>query len=195
MGKIRTFVAIELPGELKQDVDKLIVGLKPFGPEVRWVRAANLHLTLRFLGDIEQSEVPALEEHIKQNIVGLQPFPLKLAGLGCFPNMRRPRVVWIGTDVSGDIGGTMDSLQALAESVEKSCIEAGFGKSDKPFSAHLTIGRIKEPRGLEPLIGRLETIEFASPDFTVEQVIIFKSDLSPRGPTYTPLKKIKLNRL
>ena len=180
-------MAIELPGELKQDVDKLIVSLKPFGPEVRWVRAANLHLTLRFLGDIEQNDVPVLEDHIKQNIVGLQPFPIKLAGLGCFPNMRRPRVVWIGVD------GTMNSLQTLAECVEKSCMEVGYGKGDKQFSAHLTIGRIKEPRGLEPLIKCLETTEFISSDFIVEQVIIFKSDLSPRGPTYTPLKKIKLN--
>jgi 2'-5' RNA ligase len=186
MGKIRTFIAVELPDQLKQDVDKLIVGLKPFGPDVRWVRAANLHLTLRFLGDIEQSDLPKLSDLIKKQLTGLQPFSIKLAGLGCFPNMRRPRVVWLGAD------GALESLQVLATKVETACIESGFGRGDKPFSAHLTIGRIREPRGLEPLIKRLETTQFSSADFTVDRVIVFKSDLSPRGPTYTPMATLKL---
>jgi RNA 2',3'-cyclic 3'-phosphodiesterase len=186
MGKIRTFVAIELPGELKQAVDKLIVGLKPFGPDVRWVRAANLHFTLRFLGDVEQNDIAKLGEQIKRQLSGLPSFRIKLAGLGCFPNMRRPRVVWVGAD------GALDSLKALAGRVETACIECGFGKGDKPFSPHLTIGRIKDSRGLEPLVKRLEAVQFSSAEFTVEQVIIFKSDLSPRGPTYTPLAKLDL---
>ena len=186
MANIRTFIAIELPDELKQDVDKLIVGLKPFGPEVRWVRAANLHFTLRFLGDIEKNDIPKLNEHLQTHLSKISSFKLNLAGLGCFPNMRRPRVVWLGCD------GDMEMLKQVAFQVESVCEAVGFGKADKPFSPHLTIGRIKIPQGLEPLINRLDAVNSTTKDFTVSQVIVFKSDLSPRGPTYTPLAKIKL---
>jgi 2'-5' RNA ligase len=186
MAKIRTFIAIELPAALKQDVDRLIVTLKPLGEGVRWVRAANLHFTLRFLGDIEQEDVTGLAEELIRNLSDLKPFSLKLSGLGCFPNMRRPRVIWLGGD------GDMESLKNLAYQVESACRDSGFGKSDKRFSAHLTIGRIKNPRGLESFIGRLTNVEFESDEFVVGEVIVFKSDLSPRGPTYTAMAKIPI---
>ncbi len=186
MAKIRTFIAVELPDELKQEVDKLIIKLKLFGPEVRWVRADNLHFTLRFLGDIDESKVPRLTDSIRKAIEKQKGFRLKLSGLGCFPNMKRPRVVWLGAD------GDMDFLKEAAHGVESACRECGFGKSDKPFSAHLTIGRIKNPRGLEPFIRQLEKTEFVSAEFDIDHVTIFKSDLSPRGPKYTPLTEIKL---
>lgn len=186
MNKIRTFIAIELPDDLKKDVDKLIVGLKQFGPDVRWVKAGNLHFTLRFLGDIDKDDVPKLSEHLNTHVSKFAPFRLRLTGLGCFPNMKRPRIVWLGAD------GDMEMLKQLAFQVESVCRDLGYSKADKPFSAHLTIGRINDPRGLEPLINRLEALEYSTEDFTVEQVIVFKSDLSPRGPTYTSLAKIKL---
>jgi len=187
MAKIRTFIAIELPATLKQDVDRLIVTLKPLGEGVRWVRAANLHFTLRFLGDIEQDMVAKLAERLKGNLSKLKPFPLKLSGLGCFPNMNRPRVIWLGCD------GDMEALKNLAYGVESACRDCGFGKADKKFSAHLTIGRIKNPRSLESFIGRLTDVEFESDEFEVSEVVVFKSDLSPRGPTYTPVAKVSLS--
>ncbi len=186
MAKIRTFLAIELPAKLKQDADKLIVKLKSENSEIRWVRAANLHFTLRFLGDIEQDQVPILADKMKANLTELKPFPLKLSGLGCFPNMKRPRVIWLGGD------GDLEALNKLAYQVESACRECGFGKADKPFSAHLTIGRIKNPRGLEPFIEHISKIKFESDSFDVSEVVVFKSDLSPRGPTYTALAKVGL---
>jgi 2'-5' RNA ligase len=187
MAKIRTFIAVKIPDDIKREADKLIVSLKSFGPDVRWVRAANLHFTLRFLGDIEQDDVEKLSEAIKKNIAGIKSFPLKLSGLGCFPNMRRPRVVWVGGD------GDMDTFKSLAVQVEAACLETGFGKADKPFSAHLTIGRIKIPRGIDQLIRKLESTQFESEEFAVDRVIIYKSDLSPRGPTYTSLAEVELS--
>lgn len=186
MAKIRTFIAVEIPDELKKDADRLIVKLKPFGPEVRWVRAANLHYTLRFLGDIEQNEISKLSEAVKSNIASIKPFPLRLSGLGCFPNAKRPRVVWLGAD------GDLEAFKQLAYQVESACRNTGFGKGDKPFSAHLTIGRIRNPRGLESFIDRLQKVEYRSDEFEVKEVTVFKSDLSPRGPTYTPLAKLRL---
>jgi len=187
MTKIRTFIAIELPARLKQETDKLIVKLKSENSEIRWVRAANLHFTLRFLGDIEQDQVPLLADRIKANLAELKPIPLKLSGLGCFPNMRRPRVIWLGGD------GDLENLKKLAFQVESACRDCGFGKADKPFSAHLTIGRIKNPHGLESFIDHISKIKFESDEFEVGDVVIFKSDLSPRGPTYTALAKLSLS--
>jgi len=186
MAKIRTFIAVELPDNLKREADKLIVGLKPLAGGVRWVKAANLHFTLRFLGDIERDAVSILDNNLKNNLADIKPFPLKLSGLGCFPNIRRPRVVWVGAD------GDMDELKKLAQSVESACRNSGFDKADKPFSAHLTIGRVKYSEGLDKLINNLQNTKFESEQFQVDKVVVFKSDLSPRGPTYTPLARVGL---
>ena len=184
MAKIRTFVAIEIPAEVAEAL--VIINLKGLSDGVRWVKAGNLHFTLRFLGDIDQNAVPELEQKLQTNLQDLPSFPLKLAGLGCFPNLRRPRVIWIGA------GGDLDMLKELAHRVESACVDAGFGRGDKPFSAHLTIGRIKYPQGLEKLMTRLPEEKFESAEFPVSEVVIFKSDLSPRGPTYTALGRVRL---
>ena len=186
MAKIRTFIAIELSAYLKQETDKLIVSLKPFCEGVRWVRAANLHFTLRFLGDIEHDSVADLKQKLTEKLAEYKPFSIKLSGLGCFPNMRRPRVVWVGVD------GDMDALKKMAYEVESACSQSGFGRADKPFSAHLTVGRIKYPKELEPLIDKLQQTAFETDEFEVNEVVVFKSDLSPKGPTYTPLAKVGL---
>lgn len=188
MALIRTFIAIEIPDTFKQEVDRLIVKLKHYAPEVRWVRAANLHFTLRFLGDVDEVNIPKLSDSLNNRLNNQNTFKIKLSGLGCFPNMKRPRVIWLGA------AGDMDSLKQTANQVETACRDTGFGKGDKSFSAHLTIGRIKQPRELEPLINKLNEIEFTSDDFEVERVTIFRSDLSPRGPKYTSLAKIFLSR-
>lgn len=187
MAMIRTFIAIEIPVELKQEVDRLIIQLKSAGPEVKWVRAANLHFTVRFLGDISETDIPDLVEAIKKQVENLKSFEINLSGLGCFPNMNRPRIVWLGAD------GDLNALKETAYKVESACREAGYGKSDKPFSAHLTIGRIKNPRGLETLISKLPDIQFNSDEFKISELTIFKSDLSPRGPKYTKIATITLS--
>jgi RNA 2',3'-cyclic 3'-phosphodiesterase len=187
-GKIRTFIAIPLPDKLKQDVDKLIVGFKPLADGISWVRAANLHFTLRFLGDIESDSVPDLKQSIESQLAGFGQFKICLSGLGCFPDLNRPRVVWVAA--AGDI----EKMKELAGKVESACRQADFGSADKPFAPHLTIGRVKFPSGLEKLIGNLKTAKFETDSFTVEKIIIFKSDLTPRGPIYNALGEISLIR-
>lgn len=186
MAQVRTFIAVELPEHLKRQVDKLIVSLKPLAEGVRWVKAANLHFTLRFLGNIERDSVPSLAEQIRKDLGDITPFSICLRSLGCFPNMRRPRVIWLGT--SGD----EENFKVLANEVESACRRCGYDKADKPFSPHLTIGRVKFPKGLEALIENLQKTQFKSDEFRVDEVVIFKSDLSPRGPTYTPMAKVAL---
>lgn len=186
MADIRTFIAIDLPQQIKMDIDRMIAGFRNDGSGIRWVKAANLHLTLRFLGDIPQESVTGLARSLKENVSNFGSFELVLSGMGGFPNLNRPRVIWIGT------GEGTDRLTALADKVEKGCVESGFGKGDKKFSSHLTVGRVKFPKGLERLFEKIGRTDFQSSKFTVGEVFIVKSDLSPAGPKYTKLESVPL---
>ena len=168
------------------DIDMMIAGFRRDNAGIRWVKAANLHLTLRFLGDIPQKSVPGLAESLKDNLDSFGSFDLVLSGMGGFPNLRKPRVIWIG------IGDGTDRLIDLAEKVENGCIESGFGKGDKKFSSHMTVGRVKFPKGLEPLLDKIERTEFESSKFKVSEIFVVKSDLSPSGPKYTKLESVPL---
>ncbi len=183
---IRTFIAVDLPQQIKMEIDKMIAGFRQLNANIRWVKAVNLHLTLRFLGDIPEETISALAENIKANTEGFGGFDLSLSGLGAFPNLRRPRVIWIGS------GSGADRLKSLAAKVEQATIDAGFGKGDKPFSSHLTIGRVKFPKGLDRLLAQIEKSGYESQLFGVNEVSIYKSDLSPAGPKYTRLEVISL---
>jgi RNA 2',3'-cyclic 3'-phosphodiesterase len=186
MEKIRTFIAVDVPQPIKMDLDKLIAELRNYAPDIRWVRAANLHLTLRFLGDITKDSISRLADEIRDNIKEFGPFQISLSGLGGFPNLKRARVIWVGG------GQGNDRLYELAPHVEKACINCGFGNTDKPFSSHLTIGRVKFPKGHEKLISAIESMTYETPVFEVTDVAIFKSDLLPAGPKYTRLETVSL---
>ena len=186
MSKIRTFVAVDLPQDIKMEVDRFTSAFRSQGKGIRWVNAQNLHLTLRFLGDIDEDSVPGLADSITNNVDGFGVFDLSLSGVGGFPNLKRPRVIWTGAEIG------RDKLRDLAAGVETACIESDFGKSDKRFSPHLTIGRVKSPGGLSGILEKIEKNSFKTEPFVVYEVTIFKSDLSPAGPKYTSLAKIQL---
>jgi 2'-5' RNA ligase len=186
METFRTFVAVDMPQEIKMELDSLVSKFRDVAPDIRWVKAANLHLTLRFLGDIPKDTIADLAAKLENNLSGFGPFEISLAGIGGFPNLKRARVVWIGG------GQGSDKLYELAPRVEKACRDSGFGPADKPFSSHLTIGRVKFPKVHERLISLLESTNFESPLFTVDEVVVFKSDLLPAGPRYTRLEAVRL---
>jgi len=186
MENMRTFVAVDVPREIKMELDGLVSKLREAAPDIRWVRAANLHLTLRFLGEIPKDSVADLAAELTKNLCGFGPFEISLAGIGGFPNLKKARVIWVGG------GQGAERLYELAPPVEKSCRGCGFGATDKPFSSHLTIGRVKFPKGHDKLISVVESMSFESPLFEVEEVVIFKSDLLPAGPRYTRLEAIRL---
>jgi len=180
-------VATPIPEDIKREVDKSITTFKPLAGGITWVKASNLHFTLRFLGDIPLDSVARLREKLTAALTDTGPFTIDLAGLGCFPDLRRPRVIWIGAS------GEIEKMKALAETVERVCRECGFGNADKPFAPHLTIGRIKKAGDLGRLTAALNTAAFRSEPFTVDLIVVFKSVLTPAGPIYTPLEKIKLS--
>jgi 2'-5' RNA ligase len=186
METFRTFVAVDLPKLVKMEIDKLISDLRETAPDIRWVKAANLHLTMRFLGDIPKDSIAVLAGELSKNLSGFGPFEISLRGIGGFPNLKKARVIWIGG------GQGLELLEGLAPLVEKSCRNCGFGPADKPFSSHLTLGRVKFPKGHERLISIVDSLNYETPLFTVEEIVVFRSELSPAGPKYTRLEAIRL---
>lgn len=191
---MRTFVAIEIPESLKAILDRSVEGLRSGAVDelVRWVRPGSMHLTLKFLGEIEQLQVQAVEEILDQVVVGFSEFALEIAGFGCFPNRKRPRVLWVGFN-SG--GVALGQLQAeLAIRLEK----IGFEADHRDYHPHMTIGRVrKELSAVESKSisdwaqeAQLGTIG----RFEVESISLIHSVLEPGGAVYTHLHGARLAR-
>ena len=186
---IRCFIAVELPEPLRQEIALFQSELRSSGGDVKWVEAGNLHLTLKFLGNIEEPQVPSLKEALAAAVKNLSPFTIHLEGIGAFPRTTDPRVVWIGA------GEGKETLITLAQTVGRACSELGFAPEDRPFSAHLTIGRVRSRDRLASLIQRLQVAEFrGNTPASIDRLILFQSALSPKGPTYTPLAEISLKK-
>lgn len=184
---IRAFVAVELPGALREEVGRFTGELRSAGADVKWVDPANLHLTLKFLGGVPEEKVPSLTEALQRACAGVSPFTLTLEGIGAFPRTTSPRVIWVGVHEG------KEPLAALAGGVEGECSRLGFPAEERPFSAHLTIGRTRSPQGIARLIKKLQVAEFRGGAPTrVERLVLFQSALSAHGPTYTPLAEVPL---
>jgi 2'-5' RNA ligase len=184
---IRSFLAIELPGTIQKKIEEVQGDLKSSHADVRWVSSEKIHLTLKFLGNIEESRIESIVKSIEEPIHTTSAFHLSVRGMGAFPHFKNPRVIWMGL-VDGE-----KVLTSFQKQLETSLEKIGFQAEDRPFQPHLTLGRAKSSRGRDELIGRMEKYreeEFG--DFQVERLILFKSDLTPSGPIYTPLRDIKL---
>jgi len=184
---IRSFLAIELPKPILRKIEEVQGDLRSTRADVRWVNPEKIHLTLKFFGNIEESRIEPIFKSIEEPIRNTLPFSLEVRGVGAFPHLRNPRVIWMGL-VDG-----REALVSFQKQIETQLEKIGFQPEDRPFHPHLTLGRMKSSRGKEELVGRIERHkeeEFG--DFQVERVILFKSDLKPSGPIYTLLKEIKL---
>lgn len=187
---LRVFIAVELPASIQQEVAALQASLRATGADVKWVEPQNLHLTLKFLGNVEETRIAPLIEALRAATLPHAPCTLHLEGIGAFPNIRSPRVIWVG------VSQGQPPLTALAQAVEQACVGLGFPAQERPFSAHLTIGRIRSRDRLAHLIKQLQVAEFcASHPAPADHLTLFQSVLSPKGPTYTPLAKIPLGTM
>jgi RNA 2',3'-cyclic 3'-phosphodiesterase len=182
---IRLFVALLLPDDLKKKLADLISQLRPLAGGIKWVEPENLHLTLKFIGERPETDVAPIIAAIEAAIVGRKGFDVPIKGCGGFPNLRNPRVIWVGmenADPAVEMAAQIDSqLQALEIPPE-----------DRPFSPHLTIGRVKMKTNLTPLSGQMEKTNFDAGILTVDRVGLVKSTLMPHGPIYENLKVFKL---
>ena len=184
---IRSFLAIELPKPILKEIEEVQGDLKSANADVRWVNPEKIHLTLKFFGNIEESRIDPIFKSIEEVIWITLPFSLEVRGIGAFPNLRNPRVIWIGLIDGKEV---LDSFQ---RQINTKLEKIGFQPEDRPFHPHLTLGRMKSSRGKEELVGKMEKHkeeEFGV--FQVERLVLFKSDLRPTGPIYTPIRDMKL---
>ncbi|UCC64164.1 MAG: RNA 2',3'-cyclic phosphodiesterase [Anaerolineae bacterium] len=192
MEQIRTFIAIELSRELQDSLGRIQDELKRQVSErsVRWVKPEGVHLTLKFLGDVPAPRVASVSQAVESACLGFGPFAIELAGLGCFPNLRRPRVVWVGV---GEPTGTLARLQ---RAVESALAGLGFEPEGRSFKPHLTLGRVQHRVGqgdrerLGELIAGYEAGRLG--DMLVAAVNVMRSDLRPGGAVYTALARVPL---
>jgi len=175
---LRAFIAIDLPPDVKRALSDVAATLSERVPRgaVRWVRPEQMHLTLRFLGDTPTDKLPALAAALDTLAAGHAPFTLRLSEVGCFPNARRPRVVWVG------LGGEEAKLTALVSALEAALHPLGWPPEDKPFRAHLTLGRVKDERAAQGVDWAMAVPPL---DVPVAAVHLIESQLRPDGPVYT----------
>jgi 2'-5' RNA ligase len=183
---MRTFIAIELPEKIKEEIAQLQAPLKKTGAFVSWVKPGNIHVTLKFLGEVPEEKIDQVYSATEKAAGGIKGFSMSLKGTGGFPNLRRPRVIWVGTGSGGE------ELSRLAERMEQEMEKIGFPKENRRFSPHFTIGRVKSPKNIEGLAGKVESIEFQTGEIPVTEVVVMKSQLHPAGAIYTRMKKVPL---
>ncbi len=188
---LRLFWAVNLPEELKKTLSKVQDRLKTAGADARWVEPRNLHVTVKFLGDTDFALVGKIVDAAVGGLKGCLPFRLEVGGLGFFPRPSSPRVLWAG------LRGEVDALGEVAGRMEEAMLGCGFPPEGRKFSPHLTLARIKSPRGAADL-AKIAEAESSGAEclgsFEVSSVDLMRSDLTPRGPVYTLLASVRVGR-
>jgi 2'-5' RNA ligase len=186
---IRAFLAIEMPESLRPGLALVQGELKRSNADVRWVTPENIHLTLKFFGNVPDDEIETLALAAREVAQAEEPFQLKATIAGAFPSPRAPRVVWLG------LGGDVVPLTRLYHKLEKAFAGLGYHPENRAFNPHLTLGRVKSPLNRDKLARILEKLPPLDwPPFAVKELVLFQSVLSPKGSTYTPLKVIPLGK-
>jgi RNA 2',3'-cyclic 3'-phosphodiesterase len=184
--KIRAFVALRMSAEVESAIAKFIEPLREQRSGIRWVRPANLHLTLRFLGDtVNRNLLPPLDQTFNQITRQTVPFMLHARGTGTFPNLDRPRIIWIGL--------VSEQLIRLAQQVEGAAVQAGFVPEGRPYTPHLTVGRVRDLHGWQ----RIRHVLHESPnqDFgsaLISEMILYRSILGSEAAQYQALTRYPL---
>jgi 2'-5' RNA ligase len=184
---VRSFIAVPASQDVRDLVGEVVGGLKWIGADVKWVEPENVHITLKFLGGISPESVERLGAVLHETLAGYRAFDMALAKTGCFPSGRRPRVVWMGFEQG------VDGLKDIAAAVESACAGLGFEREERPFRAHLTIGRVRRESGkLRELAEGVAAVTFKPLKLRVDRVNLVRSRLSPKGPTYTVMESVAL---
>jgi 2'-5' RNA ligase len=177
---IRTFVCIHIPQSMKERIRLLQDQLRQVDAQASWVKTANIHLTLKFLGDVPQAKIPQVVGAVERAIGSCSPFQVTVSGAGCFPSSQNPTVLWVGLDK------IPEALMRLREAIEDELAQEGFHREPKKFKPHLTLARIRTPQNAARLAEALLAKGFAEESFTATEIIVMRSELSPQGSIYTP---------
>lgn len=192
MSVIRAFIAIELTSEIQSRLDDITTTFKRQldGVPIRWVPAGNIHLTLKFLGDVSVANLNVLTDILKTEVAGHRPFEVSVGGAGAFPNNRRPRVIWVGVKAPSELG-------LVQSGVETAMARLGYPRDDRPFSPHLTVGRVSRNANSNDTRMISSILETSRVGFLgaacVQEISLFRSDLHPTGAVYTRIISAPLN--
>jgi 2'-5' RNA ligase len=185
---MRAFIAIDLSPEIKGSLAQIQAHLKYSGADIKWIDKDNIHLTLKFLGDITEAKCEEIKSILDEVGKDTKPFEISIKDSGAFPNMNYPRVVWVGLDK-----GTNES-KVLAEKINEKILKVGFQEEPRPFSPHLTIGRARSPKNKEALKEKAGSYQFPpAVSQLISSIILFKSTLTPKGPVYAKLHETRLS--
>jgi RNA 2',3'-cyclic 3'-phosphodiesterase len=183
---MRTFVAIELPAEVKRALGALQDELRAARADVSWPKPENFHLTLKFLGEVEEARVEEIRQACAEAASAARGFDLKLEGIGLMPHRRQPRVVYVA------VGGQVRELGELKREVEEQLAALGFEQEARPFKPHVTLGRVKSRERVRELVALCESGRFAAREFSVGEIVLMRSELQAAGARYTPLSRAAL---
>ena len=188
---IRSFIAIELPEEVKSGILELRNEFNKAGcTSIKWVAPQSIHLTLKFLGDVQLKKIDEIKKALEKATQGIAPFQLNTGELGAFPNLRKPRIFWLG------LTGDLKLLLTLQQGVDKALIALGFPKEDRPFSPHITIARVRESATHEERTKfgeQIGKVPFTNKyDINVDSINLMKSQLLPTGAVYSCLTHFTL---
>ena len=185
---MRSFIAIELSETVKSTLAELQQEFKKCGADVRWVNPDNVHLTLKFLGNIEEKSAEETLKLMEKTCSRYNPFNIELKGLGTFPNSKSPRVLWVG--ISGN-----SVLAELQRDIEDGMASLGFASENRKFTPHLTLGRFRSLKGKECLLEAIKLFEKNSFGLiNVKSIFLMRSDLSPAGARYTKIGEVPLDK-
>jgi 2'-5' RNA ligase len=185
---MRTFIAIELSEEIREALAQIESHLKYSGADVKWVEKDNIHLTLKFLGEVTEEKLQQVKSVLE--IIGKEfsSFEISLKDIGAFPKIDYPRVIWVGLDK-----GAAESKK-LAERIDEELSKTGFTKEARPFAAHLTIGRVRSSKNKEMLKEKIKNSQLSTPNSQlIGSITLFKSTLTPKGPIYTKIHEAELD--
>lgn len=192
MDAIRTFIAVDLSAATRSAARKLIEKLRPAGADVNWVEAKNMHLTLKFLGEVPSRDTPDVCKAVAEVAAQFEPLTVTCRGAGAFPDLDRPRTVWLGIEEG------KEELAALQAAVDDAMLDLGFPREHRSFHPHLTLGRVKQGGPALSELSRLleKHAEFDAGESDIDEVIVFASFLDRHAPpTYRPMGRGRLGNM
>ena len=190
---MRTFIAIELPKTIRDSLAQLEEQLKKSGADVKWVEPQNIHLTLKFLGEIDEQKLDKIAEITKNVASNRKTLYMRISSIGAFPKISTPRIIWVG------INEGYSEIKEIAKELEERLVKLGIPKENRPFSSHITLGRTRSALNREKLIQELISAEnilnTENLEFPVTKITLFRSTLNSSGPIYEVLKAADLKTI
>lgn len=181
---IRSFLALPISAGLAERLRQVIHDLELAGADVKWVRPENIHLTVKFLGDMEPPQLEAVSAVLERCCPSFERLCCRLEGIGAFPELRQPKILWAG------LNDPQGKIQAVVETLEGELAKAGIPREDRPFKSHLTLGRMRSHRGLAGLLDSMGRIRLDDQhEETFSRIVLYKSTLTSQGPVYDLLKE------